>query len=46
LESGYAALLDVLKRAYAGIDRHETKSALDNLRITLVGAMTQTLNGS
>ncbi len=46
LESGYTTLLDVLKRAYTLIDRHEIKSTLDNLRITLVGAMTQTLNGS
>jgi hypothetical protein len=46
LESGYTTLLDLLKRAHTLIDRHEIKNTLDNLRITLVGAMTQTLNGS
>jgi hypothetical protein len=46
LGASYAALLDLLKRAYTMIDRHETKSALDNLRITLVSTMAQKLNGS
>jgi hypothetical protein len=45
LESSYMALLDLLKRAHTLIDKHETRNALDDLRITLVGAMTQPLSG-
>lgn len=40
LESNYAALLDILKLTHTLIEAHETRSALDDLRITLVGAMT------
>lgn len=46
LESSYTALLELLKRAHTLIDKHETRSVLDDLRITLVGAMTQHLNGT
>lgn len=46
LGASYAALLDLLKRAYTLIDSHETKSAIDNLRITLVSTMSQIPNGS
>lgn len=46
LESSYTALLELLKRAHILIDKHETRSVLNDLRITLVGAMTQHLNGT